>query len=316
MTSSPPEVSVVIVNFHSTDALRDCLDALARSTIAARLQVIVVDNATPGFEPGSIQREDLDLTVLPQACNTTFTGGNNIGALMARGRFLLMLNPDTRVEPEALERAVMHLDADRAVVALGAWFVDEQGSFRPYYRRLPRLRDVPVVLIPRLLDWTPMARRYRMADETFADSTVVEQPAGAFLLARRSACPEPLLDDGYFNFFSDVELCRRLWEHGVIRVEPDVRCYHARGGAGLITYEPDARARLHQDLVWGVRRYFQRSGTLGRAWIGIWVVAFWAMRLLQAITTDRRYPRATWAALIASLRGQPPHYEGWPGASA
>ncbi len=247
-TQHDPEISVVIVNYRSTDLLRDCLDALAESTIAALLQVIVVDNATPGFEPDSIQLDDLDLTVLPQASNTTFTGGNNIGTGKARGRFLLMLNPDTRVDPEALERAVRHFDADPALVALGAWFVDVHGAFRPYYRRLPRLRDVPVVLIPRLLDWTPMARRYRMADETFATGTMVEQPAGAFLLARRSSCPRPLLDDGYLNFFSDVDLCRVLGEVGQIRVEPDVRCYHARGGAGLITHEPEARSRLHQDL--------------------------------------------------------------------
>ena len=281
---------------------------MAASTIAARLQVIVVDNATPGFEPGSVQREDLDVTVLPQASNTTFTGGNNVGAREARGRFLLLLNPDTRVESEALERAVRCLDADPALVALGAWFVDEHGAFRPYYRRLPRLRDVPVVLIPRLLDWTPWARGYRMTDETFESSTVVEQPAGAFLLLRRADCPEPLLEPGYLNFFSDVELCRVLGEVGQIRVEPDVRCFHARGGAGLITYEAETRARLHQDLVWGVRRYFRRVGLVGRTWIELWVLSFWLIRLLQSMTAGRRYMRATRTAMMASLRGRPPHY--------
>lgn len=314
-TQHDPEISVVIVNYRSTDLLRDCLDALAESTIAALLQVIVVDNATPGFEPDSIQLDDLDLTVLPQASNTTFTGGNNIGTGKARGRFLLMLNPDTRVDPEALERAVRHFDADPALVALGAWFVDVHGAFRPYYRRLPRLRDVPVVLIPRLLDWTPMARRYRMADETFATGTMVEQPAGAFLLARRSSCPRPLLDDGYLNFFSDVDLCRVLGEVGQIRVEPDVRCYHARGGAGLITHEPEARSRLHQDLVWGVRRYFRRVRLPGRVWLEIWVLGFWLIRLFQSVTAGRRHVRATGTAMLASLRGRPPRYESETGAS-
>ena len=303
-----PEVSVLVVSFHSTLQLRDCLQALGQSTIADQLQVIVVDNATPGFDPDALAVAGLDVRFLPQDHNATFTGGNNIAFAEARGRFVLLLNPDTRVEPETLERALEHLDASPGLVALGAYLVDEHGELRPYYRRLPRLRDIPVLLIPRLLDWTPLARRYRMADETFEGSTVVEQPAGAFILTRRDDVPDPLLDPSYFNFVSDVELCRTLARQGEIRVEPDVRCFHARGGAGLITYDPVARSRLHLDLVWGIRHYFRDASAMGRAWLELWVIAFWMLRLGQGLLQGRDALRATWSAVRASRSGSPPDY--------
>ena len=221
-----------------------------------------------------------------------------------------MLNPDTRVEPDAMERAVGHLDADPAWSAVTAWLIGEAGQLQRYYRRLPRLRDVPVALIPRLLDWTPMARRYRMADVAFDAPTPVEQPPGAFILIRRSACPEPLLDPGYLNFFSDVELCRTLADRGLIRMEPDVRCFHVRGGAGLVTHDPAERARLHQDLVCGVRRYFRAEGSRSRMGRGLGARLLGHPDRSDGVTVGRVHALSGWAAARASLAGRPPDYDG------
>ena len=223
-----------------------------------------MDNATPGFDPDALDVGGLDVRILPQDHNTTFTGGNNIAFGEARGRFVLLLNPDTRVEPEALERAIEHLDTEPALVALGAYLVDEHGDLPPLlpsaaaragHTRHPHPATAGLDAHGASLPHGRRDLRY---------GTVVEQPAGAFILLRRDTAPTALLDPGYFNFFSDVELCRTLNEAGEIRVEPDVRCFHARGGAGLITYDPAARSRLHLDLVWGVRHYFRHAGVIER----------------------------------------------------
>jgi hypothetical protein len=154
-----------------------------------------------------------------------------------------------------------------------------------------------------------MARRYRMADVAFDGPTDVEQPPGAFLLIRQDACPRPLLDRAYRNFFSDVELCRILRRLGTIRMEPDVRCFHVRGGAGLVTHDPVERARLHHDLIWGVQRYFRSVGAVGRAWITAWTLAFWAIRLAQAALIGRDHLAVSCRAARASVAGRPPSYD-------
>jgi N-acetylglucosaminyl-diphospho-decaprenol L-rhamnosyltransferase len=309
---------VLVVNFRSTHLLRECLKALAASSISERLEVIVVDNASPGFDAAALRAEHPGIQVLPQQENTTFTGGTNIAFAAATARYVLMLNPDTRVEPDAIANAAARLDSDTSIVALGAYLIDPYGTLQRYYHRLPRVRDVPVVLLPRIPDWTPVSRRYRMGDASFEALLDVEQPPGAFLFIRRSACPEPLLDPGYRNFFSDVALCRHLLSIGRVVVDPQVRCFHVRGGAGLVTHHPRERSRLHHDLVWGARRYFSArtaSSKAAAAWLEMWIAVLWAGRLLQAVLRGRAAARAAWASARASFGRRPPEYTG-PGATS
>ncbi len=308
--TTSPVISVLIVNFRSTDLLETCLDALQQSTIAERLEIIVVDNASPGFNADDLRRRHAHVQFLPQATNTTYTGGNNLAFERATGDYVLLLNPDTRVEPPALARALAHFEANSRLVAQGAYLLDDSGRLQRYYRRLPRPIDVPVVLLERLFRRTGLGRRYVMADETFTGSTFVEQPPGAFLMVRREHCPQPILDPAYYNFFSDVELCDRLSRAGVIAVSDDVRCAHGRGLAGVKTSDFRDQLRLYQDLTWGVRHYFRpRMGLAGMAYVEAWLLLFWLLRGGQAVARrPRSVPRAL-AVALASLRGKAPSYE-------
>ena len=304
-----PVLSILIVNFNSTRLLGECLDALAQSTIADRLETIVVDNASSGFDEYAMKRAYPGVRWLPQSANTTYTGGNNIAFDHSRAELILMLNPDTRVEPEALERAVMHMQASRGIVGLGAYLVGPDGKLQRYYRRLPQFEDLPVMLFERLLKNTQRGRRYLMLDETFESPTEVPQPPGAFLLFRRSVVGARLLDAEYFNFMSDLELCDRLNRAGPLIVFPDVRCHHLRGGAGVGTADSVSRLRLYQDLTWGVRRYFfARVGMGRRAVLNAMLIPYWIIRVVRlAITRPTELPSAVGMAASA-LSGRPPRY--------
>ena len=182
-----PAISVLIVNYNSSALLRDALDALARSTISDRLEVIVVDNASADFDLMAMTNAYPDVSFISEPTNTTYTGGNNRAFEQATAELILMLNPDTRVEPEALERAVMHMDAEPHLAALSAYLIGPDGELQRYYRRLPRLRDVPVMLFEPIFARTARGRRFLMLDESFDQPTPVEDPPGAFILCRRSA---------------------------------------------------------------------------------------------------------------------------------
>lgn len=304
-----PDVSVLIVNYQSTMLLKACLDALLASTAADRLEVIVVDNASMDFDTTAMRRAYPTVQFLPQDRNTTFTAGTNIGYGRASGRNVLLLNPDTRIAPDAIERALGHLGSDRDVVAVGAYLVEESGELQRYYRRLPSVLDVPVILFEVVFRLTSRGRRYLMADQSFAGSTMVEQPPGAFLLVRGEACPSPLLEPVYFNFFSDVRLCEILLAMGEIRVYDDVRCVHLRGGAGARTTDFRSKLRLHQDITWGLRRYFgARLGIAGRAYLEFWILLFWASRVTREFVRRPASIASSMRAAALALRGRPPSY--------
>jgi GT2 family glycosyltransferase len=311
LSDDQPLLSVLIVNFNSTPLLEECLAALEASTIAERLEVIVVDNASTDFSLQPMASAHQSVTFLPQDRNTTCTGGNNIAFAHARADLLLLLNPDTRVEPPAIERAVKHLSVRTDLAGLGAYLIGPDGELQRYYRRLPRLRDLPILLFEPLFRSTARGRRYLMLEEDFKGETVVPQPPGAFLMLRRNALDGRLMEPGYFNFMSDLELCARIaGRGGTISVFDDVRCHHVGAAAGIGTADLGARLRLYQDLTWGVSRYIRAQGTsrIGRAAVSLMLLAYWATRIGLTTLRDWRFlPRALITA-FGALSGRPPSY--------
>ncbi len=100
-----PDLSVVIVNYNTRELLRQCLLSL-RASQGLELEVIVVDNASADGSADMVRAEFAEARLLAQSLNSWFCGGNNIGIKAATADFVLLLNPDTEVAPDAL--ALMH----------------------------------------------------------------------------------------------------------------------------------------------------------------------------------------------------------------
>lgn len=306
MLERGPELSVLIVNYNSTRLLRRCLASLAASTIADRLEVIVIDNGSKDFDQRTMRAEFPWVSIMPQVVNTTWTGGNNIAFAASTAPLILLLNPDTEVEAEALENAISHLRSDDRLAGAGAYLIGADGGLQRYYRRLPDIRDVPTIFFERLFRRTSRGRRYLMLDEPFDLPAVVPQPPGAFLMFRRSDVQRHLLDPAYCNFVSDVALCRHLGGKGRLMVFPDVRVLHSRAGAGVGTSEPVVRARLYRDLAWGVRHYFAEAPITSRALIGLLIVAYVTTRFARlAIARPRTIGVIVWEMAPAAIGRRP-----------
>lgn len=303
-----PALSILIVNFNSTPLLTECLDAIAASTIADQLEVIVVDNASSDFDASTLAPRFPWVVWLPQTTNTTYTGGNNIAFRHASAELILMLNPDTRPEPEALEYAVAHMTDSPDLAGIGAFLIGPDGRLQRYYRKLPRLADLPVLLFEPLLRRTGRARRFLMLDEPFASPTPVENTPGAFTLVRRSLLGEQLLDPGYYNFVSDLELCDRMNRAGPIVVFPDVRVHHHRAGAGVGTQDPYARLRLYHDLTWGLRRFFRSRGLAASGILNTLLIAYWAVRITRVAAHRPLTIAGALRSAADALSGRPPTY--------
>lgn len=122
MTS--PHISVVIINYNGGAFLQDAVDSLARQTYRD-FELILLDNASTD---GSAQA--VDLSALPSASlilhpeNTGFAGGNNLAARQARGRWLVLLNPDTVAEADWLEQLMAAAEANPAIQTFASAQID------------------------------------------------------------------------------------------------------------------------------------------------------------------------------------------------
>jgi len=107
----PLRASVIIVNYNGGDELWHCLASVV-SSVPTGSEVIVVDNASTDASAEAIERDFPHVRLIRSKINLGFGGGNNLGAQSARGKFLVFLNPDTRVAEGWLAALLAPLDAD------------------------------------------------------------------------------------------------------------------------------------------------------------------------------------------------------------
>ena len=248
-TPALPTLAIVIVNWNAGDQLRACLQAVAAAgRMRFRLQhVVVVDNASSDDSLLNLPDDALPLQVIRNPDNRGFGAACNQGARLCTTDLLLFLNPDTRVETDALDRAIAHLQsADGAPAGVcGAHLLDERGgTHRHCARRARPLRMLAHLSgLDRLTPWTG---GYLLRRWDHADSRAVDHVMGAFYLIRR-----PLFhalngfDERFFVYLEDLDLSERVRQAGwAIHYRADVRVFHKGGG----TSERIKARRLYYSL--------------------------------------------------------------------
>lgn len=233
-----PDLSVIIVNWNVRDLLRACLRSVARCP--SPLEIIVVDNASTDGSVEMVAREFPEVRLIANPDNRGFTRGNNQGVALARGRYVLFLNPDTEVVGDALATMIAYMDAHPEVGVLGPELRYGDGSLQSSRRRFPTLMTALFESTPLAWRWpdNPWARRYRMEEGAEAGGRgrgdggqEVDWLVGAALLARRAVLAQiGGFDEGYFMYSEEVDWCRRAKDAGWrIVYLPDARIIHYEG---------------------------------------------------------------------------------------
>ncbi len=143
-----PDLSVVIVNYNTCDLLRNCLQSLQTSQ-HIDLEVIVVDNASPDDSAEMVATEFPDVTLLAQAENTWYCGGNNIGIDASTADYVLLLNPDTVVAEGALHLLHVFLSEHTQYVGVTARMHYPDGNIQQTCSKIPTYFSL-------ILNYTPL----------------------------------------------------------------------------------------------------------------------------------------------------------------
>ena len=223
-------VDVIVVSYNSRNELRACVQPLAGLTNA---HVIVVDSASPDGSLESVQ--DLSVQTVQLEENRGFGHACNEGLRRGKSPFVLLLNPDARLDQAGIDVLVAALEADSQRAAVGPLIVDEEGVRHDSIRSTPRPLSsfAQALFLHRLWPtaaWTDELVRDRKA-YTYAHA--VDWLSGACIMLRRAALEEVGgLDDGFFLYREDADLCRRLTEAGhVVWFEPGATCVHIGGAS-------------------------------------------------------------------------------------
>lgn len=257
MSSHQSLISVIVVSFNTRDLLRTCLQRLFSVAGGLHLQVIVVDNASRDASADMVAQEFPDICLIRSGINLGFAAANNQGFLQAKGDYVLLLNPDALLEPEALQLTLSRMEADPAIGMGGGLLLGKDGQREPSARLFPSLLNELLVLSG-LAARYPKSRFFGRFDRTWDDSdlaTSVDWVPGAFALMRREALDQVgPFDERFFLYYEEVDLCRRFHARGwKIMYWPDVLIRHWGGESSKTVENQDFSSSGSQLTLWRMR---------------------------------------------------------------
>ena len=214
------DLSIIIVSWKVKDKLRDNLTALFGSQGDFKFEVFVVDNNSGDGSAAMIETEFPDVHLIANSDNLGFARANNQALKLAAGRFILLLNPDMRVQPDTLKNVLSWAEKNPQATVIGCKLVNERGEIVKQVRRFPRFFDQFLIAwkIPHLLPGA--VSQYLCADFNYETMARVDSIRGAFFLINRanyqkiSGLGRPLLDERYFIWFEEVDFCRQVYQLG------------------------------------------------------------------------------------------------------
>jgi N-acetylglucosaminyl-diphospho-decaprenol L-rhamnosyltransferase len=300
-------LDIVIVNWNSRSLLRECLAALDQSDIAECMNIVVVDNASTDSSVAGLAAQRAGLDLMLNAKNVGFAAACNQGAKRGSAPFLLFLNPDVQVKPNALATAVRYLNepAHSDVGILGIQLLGMDGRVQRTCARAPTASALLLqsLFLDRLC--SALVAPHFLTHWDHGDTRPVDQVMGAFLLIRRQLF-ERLggFDERFFLYYEDVDLCLSAREAGCSVVyHAGAQAFHL--GQGTTSAIKDRRLfyQASSRVQYTAKRYGQVTAImLAGLILGIEMPVRW---LHATLTRSPREGRLVARGILLFWRGMP-----------
>jgi len=224
------DLSICIVNWNVKDLLKACLGSIYTNTKDISFEVIVVDNNSSDESIRMIKSDFPQVKLIENKTNAGFTKANNLAIKIAQGRNIMLLNPDTEVIDNALNRMVRFLDSRRDCGALGCKLLNTDGSLQRSCRTFPTLEVMlySALFLNSLFPKSRLFGKYFMTWWDFNETREVDQPMGSALMIKKEILDKVgLFDENIFIWFDEVDLCYRIKKAGFkIFFTPEAQITH------------------------------------------------------------------------------------------
>ena len=212
------DLSVIIVSHGHEHFLVTCLSSLIPALSGLAAEVILVDNLGRGHLSNLIDRSQLPVVFLENQTPQGFAWNTNHAVRSASGRYLLFLNPDTQLLSGHLATALTLLEQDPTVGAVGCKLLNPDGSRQENPRRFPTLPEIVArgLYTDKWLRPPQPSQSKYPDDESHRSLIPVDWVMGAFMLLARSHFESVGgMDEHFFLYYEDVDLCYRLRRCGL-----------------------------------------------------------------------------------------------------
>ena len=238
------DLSIVIVSWNVQEKLRENLKAIYQTSPqpapsqgegVISFEVFVVDNNSADSTVEMVKKEFPQVNLIANKENFGFAKANNQAIKQAKGEFILLLNPDTRVLPDTLSNMLKWMRKNKQAAVAGCHLVNEKGDTINHVRRFPTVWDQLAIVLKMPHIFPNVLNKYLRNDFDYSKPAKVDSVRGGFFMVRTSCLTsqppllpaladgvkirrgegaerrgEVLLDERYFLWFEEVDFCRRI----------------------------------------------------------------------------------------------------------
>lgn len=208
------KISIIIVNYNVRYFLEQALLSVQKAIQNIPAEVFVVDNDSKDDSVVVVREKFPNVHLISNLDNPGFAKANNQAIRLAKGEYILLLNPDTVIAEDSLEKCLHFMDAHQKTGALGVRMIDGSGTFLPESKRglpTPVVAFYKMMGLSKIFPKSPVFNRYHLGFLDEFQTHEVEVLAGAFMLLRKSALDKVgLLDETFFMYGEDIDLSYRI----------------------------------------------------------------------------------------------------------
>ena len=278
------DLSIIIVSWKVKDRLRENLTALFASFRPLRLsasearaisfEVFVVDNNSADGTVEMVNQEFPQVTLIANQENAGFAKANNQAIKLAKGNFILLLNPDMKIYPDSLVKMIEWMRTNPQASLAGCHLIDEKGETIKHVRRFPTIWNQLAIilklphLLPKILD------HYIISDFDYQKAAKVDSIRGGFfLICKETIQKVGLLDERFFVWFEEVDYCRQIQQvNGQVWYVAEAQCLDQVGQSFQQVKTIISQRYFRNSMI----KYFQKwqparqAKILQLAWFIVW----------------------------------------------
>ena len=292
------DISIIIVNWNTRDLLRSCLRSVCEQSGKVEYEAIVVDNASTDGSAEMVRNDFPQATLIENSENRGFAAANNQGMTIAKGRYVLLLNSDTVILDNAIERVLSFADVHPEAAVIGCRVLNPDRTLQPTCFMFPSILNM-MLLSSYLYKLLPRSRffgRERMTWWDRSDTHEVDVVTGCFMLVRREAIEQiGMMDEQFFMYGEETDWCYRFKQAGwKMMFTPDAEIIHL-GGQSTAQKSADMTVRLRLSILRFIRKH---HGWLAYEIARFLTVLFFAVRVpfwtfLRLFARERRKQSVT-----------------------
>jgi GT2 family glycosyltransferase len=235
-----PYLSIIILNWNTKDLLLDCLQSIFQHTKKVKFEVIVCDNDSSDGSLEAVRKKYKKVKTIQNGGNVGFSKGNNPGMKMAKGRYLLLLNTDTKVDHDVFSQMVKWMDQNKQAGILGPKLLNADSSLQPSAGNLPNLWGIfaqlgfPIHLFAQIIPYLRNIPILKIPYKSYyKNPRITGWVSGSCFLIRRQVYAQiGGLDENIFMYVEETEYCKRATDAGwQVWINPDFHLFHLERGS-------------------------------------------------------------------------------------